>query len=359
MISQLSNIISNQLTEQPLVVLPGFGGFVKNELGASIDEHRNRIHPPKNTVVFNPRLTHNDGLLIAAIAIENEVSYVDADKWLTDAISELRFRLSNKETVLLEGIGELSKTLEGTLEFKGAESPNIQDVFFGLKPLSLHPVEKDNVDKVKELVAADGPVATKVRTLPVKRIARYAAAAIAVGFLAWLPIQQGVVGNGKMLVHQLNPFAVTTPVAYEGRTFDEKWLTKGFEKEDLLAEKFQQEYLSLYLTDDSKNAIVVRTDAIPSDEVRTDLNDDIVPENKPVLKEATSYKVIAASFRSKTEAADYVAKMIKRGFGAEYAGTESGKHLVAYGTYSSLDDAEKMLKSVSLSNKEARILADS
>lgn len=342
------------------MVLPGFGGFVKNELSASIDEHRNRIHPPKNTVVFNPRLTHNDGLLIAAIAAETEVSYVDADKWLTDAISELRFRLSNKETVLLEGIGELSKNIEGTLEFKAAELPNIQDVFFGLKPLSLRPIEKDNVDKVKELVAADGPVATKVRTLPVKRIARYAAAAIAVGFLAWLPIRQGVVGNGKMLVHQLNPFAVTLPVAYEGRIFDEKWLTKGFEKEDLLAEKFQQEYLSLYLTDDSKNAIVVRTDAIPSDEVDTDLvSEEINPEEKPNLKEASSYKVIAASFRSKTEAADYVAKMIKRGFGAEYAGTESGKHLVAYGTYSSLDDAEKMLKSVSLSNKAARILADS
>ena len=51
--------------------------------------------------------------------------------------------------------------------------------------------------------------------------------------------------------------------------------------------------------------------------------------------------------------------MIKRGFSAEYAGTENSKHLVAYGTYASIDDAQKMLSSVSLSNKEARIVSGS
>jgi len=353
--NQLGHIICLQLRKQPLVVLPSFGGFVKDEFGAELDELRNRIHPPKNSVVFNAKLSHNDGALLAASAAELELTYAEADKWLTDAISELRFRLNKGETVVLNGLGELKKSIEGSIEFTAVEVPEIQDEFFGLKPVSLNPVEKDNVDKVRELVAADGPVATKVRTLPIKRIASYAAAAIAVGFMVWLPIQKGVVGNGKQLVHQLNPFAITTEASYQSRQFDEKWLSKGFEQEDALADKFNHEYLKLHLTEKSSNAIVVKTDAVPSKEVHLE---EETPAEK-VNKNASTFKVIAATFSSKSEAADYVAKMIKRGFSAEYAGKDAQGHLVAYGTYDSLEDANRMLKSVSLSNKEARIVSGS
>ncbi|MCB0756507.1 MAG: SPOR domain-containing protein, partial [Flavobacteriales bacterium] len=352
--NQLGHIICQQLREQPLVVLPGFGGFVKDAFGAKLDELRNRIHPPKNSVIFNSKLAHNDGLLLAAIASELEMTYSDADKWLTDAISEIRFSLNNGEMVSLDGLGQLKKSIEGSIEFTALELPLIQDEFFGLKPVSLVRVEKDNVDKVRELVAADGPVATKVRTLPIKRIASYAAAAIAVGFLMWMPIQNGALNNGKMLVHQLNPFAVTTESAYQSRQFDEAWLSKGFEKEDVLADKFNHEYLKLYLAKNTGNAIVVKTDAVPSEEVKLEVE---APTAEIVNEAASSFKVIAATFVSKSDAADYVAKMIKRGFSAEYAGQDSQGHMVAYGTYNSLEDAKKMLASVSLSNKEARIVS--
>ncbi|MCB9186962.1 MAG: SPOR domain-containing protein [Flavobacteriales bacterium] len=352
--NQLGHIICQQLREQPLVVLPGFGGFVKDAFGAELDELRNRIHPPKNSVIFNSKLAHNDGLLLAAIASELEMTYSDADKWLTDAISEIRFSLNNGEMVSLDGLGQLKKSIEGSIEFTALELPLIQDEFFGLKPVSLVRVEKDNVDKVRELVAADGPVATKVRTLPIKRIASYAAAAIAVGFLMWMPIQNGALNNGKMLVHQLNPFAVTTESAYQSRQFDEAWLSKGFEKEDVLADKFNHEYLKLYLAKNTGNAIVVKTDAVPSEEVKLEVE---APTAEIVNEAAPSFKVIAATFVSKSDAADYVAKMIKRGFSAEYAGQDSQGHMVAYGTYNSLEDAKKMLASVSLSNKEARIVS--
>jgi hypothetical protein len=352
--NQLAHILCQQLREQPLVVLPGFGGFVKDAIGAGLDELRNRIHPPKNSVIFNSKLTHNDGLLIAAAAYELELTFSEADIWLTDAISEVRFRLSNGDTLVLDGLGELKRSIEGSIEFTAVDIPLIQDEFFGLKPISLRQVEKDNVDKVRELVAADGPVVTKVRTLPIKRIASYAVAAIAVGFLMWMPVQNGDLNNGKTLVHQLNPFAVTTESAYQARQFDEAWLAKGFEKEDALADKFNHEYLKLQLTNNSSNIIVVKTDAVPSEEVKIE---EETPSVEKVNKAASSFKVIAATFSSKNDAADYVAKMIKRGFVAEYAGKDAIGHMVAYGTYNSLEDAKKMLASVSLSNKEARIVS--
>jgi hypothetical protein len=353
--NKLGHIIADQLRDQPLVVLPGFGGFVKDRIGAELDELRNRVHPPKNSVIFNAKLNHNDGLLIAALAAANEVKYDEADKLLTDAISELRFRLNNGESVVWDELGTLRKSVAGNLEFEAIALPEIQDEFFGLKPVSLRPVEKDNVDKVRELVAVDGPMATKVRTLPIKRIASYAAAAVAVGFLMWMPIQNGALDNGKMLAHQLNPFAVSTEVAYSAREFDENWINKGFERKDVLADKYSQEYLALYLSKNAAKPIIVKTDAVPSNEVNIE-PDAIETE---VLRPSSSYKVIAATFSSKSEAADHVAKMIKRGFGAEYAGKDASGHLVAYGSYSSIEDAKKMLSSVSLSNKEARIVSGS
>lgn len=354
LLNQLSHIVCNQLQQEPLVVLPSFGGFVKDEVSAKLDEHRNRIHPPKKTVIFNAKLNHNDGVLIAAAAQDLEFTYADADKWLTDAISELRFRLNNGESVVLDGLGTLNKNVEGKIEFAAVETPAIQEAFFGLKSISLKPVEKDNVDKARELVAADGPIATKVRTLPIKRIASYAAAAIAVGFMVWMPIQNGMIGNGKMLVNQLNPFSVATDPAYSARQFEEGWLTKGFEQEDVLADKFNHEFLQLHLTKGSKNAIVVKTDAVPSEEVRLE---EIADES--TVEHASSYQVIAATFSTKKEATKYVSDMIKRGFSAEYAGKDAQGHLVAYGTYTSMEDAQRMLKSVSLSNKEARIVSGS
>lgn len=352
---QLGHIIIEQLQTQPLVVVPGFGGFVKDHIGAELDELRNRVHPPRNSVVFNARLSHNDGVLIAAFAEVNETTYADADKLLTDAISELRYRLNNGETIVWEGLGKLSRSIEGKVVFEAVAVPAIQDAFYGLKPVSLSRVEKDNVDKVRELVAADGPVVSKVRTLPVKRIASYAAAAMMVGFLMWIPIQNGGFENGKMLVSQLNPLATTTAPSYTARQFDENWLNKGFEREDALSEKYSQEYISLYLTENSAQPIMVKTDAIPSTEVNVDAEEPVKTE---INRSASSFRVIAATFNTRSQAADYVAKMIKRGFSAEYAGQDNTGHLVAYGTYNSLEDAEKMLASVSLSNKEARIVSE-
>ena len=350
--NKLGHIVSKQLNEQPLAVLPGFGGFVKDHVGAQLDELRNRIHPPKNTVIFNARLVHNDGLLVASISADCDVTYAEADVWLTDAISELKFRLNNTETVSWEGLGQLKKNINGTVEFHAVDIAEIQNEFFGLKPVALRPVEKDNVDRAKELVSAEGPVVKTLRTIPIRKVAGYATAAVFAGLLIWTPIKTGVLSNSKTLVHEMNPFATGSNPVYSPRSFNDTWLTRGFEKEDALSDKFQKEYLNLYLTNNTSNPIVVKTDAIPSEEVSA-------IEDNPISETATSYQVIAATFSSKSDAADYVANMIKRGFGAEYAGTENGKHLVAYGTYNSIEDAKKMLKSVSLSNKEARIVSES
>ena len=45
------------------VMLPGLGGFVCNPRSAWYDEAQQQIVPPSRDVLFNPRLTTNDGLV--------------------------------------------------------------------------------------------------------------------------------------------------------------------------------------------------------------------------------------------------------------------------------------------------------
>jgi hypothetical protein len=349
----LGHIIIELLRDQHVAVLPGFGGFVTDHVGAELDSLRHRIQPPHRTVIFNAKLSHNDGLLVTTVATERGISYLEADTFVTDAISELRFRLDAGEQVLFEGLGTLRKSMEGRVEFIAVPVPDVLDDFYGLKTINLRPVEKDNVDRMRELVSADGPVATKVRTLPLKQIASYAAAAVAIGFFAWIPVQQGLFGTGTKWAHQLNPLALGVESTYHSRTFNENWLTKGYEQKDALADKFEKEYLELHLVNGSDHAIVVKTEAVPSAELN--LNEASEIASSPTT--ATRHMVIAATFGSKSDADAYVQKMTQRGFAAAYAGKDANGHMVAYGSYTNLEDAQKMLASVSLSNKEARIVS--
>jgi len=60
------------------VMLPGLGGFVCNPRSARFDEAKSEITPPSRDVLFNPRLTTNDGLLANELMRCHGVDYREA-----------------------------------------------------------------------------------------------------------------------------------------------------------------------------------------------------------------------------------------------------------------------------------------
>ena len=62
------------------VIIPGFGGFVCNERPAWYDDDKEEMVPPSRDVLFNPNLTHNDGLLAQEIIRSTGLSYSEAMK---------------------------------------------------------------------------------------------------------------------------------------------------------------------------------------------------------------------------------------------------------------------------------------
>ena len=60
---ELSGYIGDLLQKHNCVIVPEFGGFIANYKSAVIDTVNNRINPPSKSVLFNPNLVNNDGLL--------------------------------------------------------------------------------------------------------------------------------------------------------------------------------------------------------------------------------------------------------------------------------------------------------
>ncbi len=322
-VKQLGLIVQQLLQQHPMVILPGVGGFVVERVSAQLDTQRGRITPPSFTVLFNAQLSHNDGLLAQSIAAHWGFSLSEADNWLTDAIAELRFCFANNETVQWLGIGQLQQNWEGRIQFVPEEGGMVMPELFGLRPIQLTEI-RHKVDLTERTLEV-------VRTVPVKRIVSYAAAAMLAGVMIWLPFQEGAVSTGKQLAAEMGVMSWGAKSQYTPRTFSPTWELESVSESD-------------------KATLESSATAEISEEAP-------VLEQAPAVVYPTRFYVVAGSYATKTQADAYLTSLLNRGFEAEYAGEDAnGTHLVAYGTYSTMNDASSMLASVSLSNKEARIV---
>ncbi len=318
---QLGHIVGGLLRKHSMVILPGFGGLVLERMPARLDAQRGRLLPPSDELIFNTRLHHNDGLLVEAVAAIWGFSLKEADLWVTDAITELRFELKGGGRVEWPQLGTLSTDVEGRIRFVPSADRETSADLFGLRPLQVSEVEQSDSLRTKAIGAA--------RALPAKRIVGYAAAAMAVGLLAWLPFQQGVVDGGRQLVAEMGLMPKSSEALYSPREFRPLW------ESEAVAE--------MPVADESP---VVEMEVT-----------ETAPEEVAVAHYPTRFHVVAATFATRAEAEAHRDRLVSRGFGAEMAGTDAqGRFAVSYGTYDGMGKAEAMLASVRLSNAEARII---
>ena len=99
------------------VIIPGFGGFVCNERPAWYDEENEEMVPPSRDVLFNPNLTHNDGLLAQEIIRTTGVTYSDAMALAEEESSFISSKLKAGNTVEIPGVGRLYSGEDGVNRF--------------------------------------------------------------------------------------------------------------------------------------------------------------------------------------------------------------------------------------------------
>jgi hypothetical protein len=122
------------------VTIPGLGGFILQSQPSRIEREKSRIYPPSRYPYFNSMLNHDDGLLISAIALAENISYHDSGLFVHGFVSDCKIRLSLGEKIVLEGIGEFSTNPEGAIQFRHLNHSNFLQETFGMEPLNIYPV---------------------------------------------------------------------------------------------------------------------------------------------------------------------------------------------------------------------------
>ena len=152
------------------IIVPGLGGFVVNETGVEKNGLWG-LDAPTFELIFNNKLTYNDGLLAESLMKTSNISFAAATKQIDSASQELRSILMKSEEVEWDNLGTFKTNGENNLIF----TPNkayVRPQFFGLSNARFKPA-----------VLALSSTSNNENSIPVRSIMRYVSTAIAVALL--------------------------------------------------------------------------------------------------------------------------------------------------------------------------------
>ena len=314
---QLGHIIKETLVQHRFVVLPEVGAFLLRKLPAKIHPVHDRIEPPKDEVRFNEAIKDNDGLLVSRIAKQGG-NHSEAELELKSLVAKIEFNLAKKSPVDFGPLGVLKKNYDGNLIFTQAESVDVWPSHFGLGTVHLKPLEVEKKVNIKQLVPSGKKLAAE---FPVKKALGYAAA------LA-LMVSMGIV---PMTNENNRNMASLSFASFLGSPVEANYTPRSFQPLEVSASYISEEPVLV--------------------------SEKTAPVIEEVAVEASEFFVIAGAFDSKSNATNLINDLNSRGFGGMYVGKFDKKHLVSYGSYSSLADARGMKASVQLGNPDAWVLA--
>ncbi len=197
------------------IIVPGLGGFVVNETGVEKNGLWG-LDAPAFELIFNSKLTYNDGLLAESLMKTNNISFTRATKLIESASQELRNRLMKSEEVEWDNLGIFKTNKENNIIFL----PNkayVRPQFFGLSNARFKPA-----------ALALTSSSSNENAIPVKSIMRYVSTAIAVAVLFFLvvvsynntsPVSQHAEIVSKPLIFGNNPSRMHTAKASQPAAF--------------------------------------------------------------------------------------------------------------------------------------------
>jgi hypothetical protein len=227
----VETLIGDLLLQHNCVVVPNFGGFVAQRVSAQIDFEKGLLLPPRKSVLFNRQLINNDGLLITAVAQENELSYPQATDKVDQTVANWQQQLLGGQRITIDRVGILFMDAERNLCFEQDRFFNLLLESYGLS--AVHFIAAEDVAATetlantkqlaeqlteKEVVTkGDVPVlqlTEETRIVPIgrsktRKVVRYAAAACLlpiVFYSVWIPMKTDVLESGVLTLHDFNPF---------------------------------------------------------------------------------------------------------------------------------------------------------
>lgn len=167
----LTNYISDLLYRYECVIVPEFGGFVTNTIGAKINESAHTFSPPSKQITFNSHLNVNDGLLANYIASSENISFEQACNAIALCVHKWQIELQSNP-LKIGSIGVLSLNENGQIIFEPNHQVNYLSTSFGLSTF-----ESSSIQRHKEVVKPIMPASKSQDKKVVPAFIKYAAAA--------------------------------------------------------------------------------------------------------------------------------------------------------------------------------------
>lgn len=167
----LATYINDLLYRYDCVIVPDFGGFVTNRIGAKVNNFTHTFTPPSKQVTFNSLLKHNDGLLANYIASAENISFEKASTAISLSVIKWQNELQSK-AVEIENLGSLSLSEDKKIVFEPFLTVNFLTESFGLST-----IESSAVSRYKQQVKPLIPFQNKEKKKGVPAFIKYAATA--------------------------------------------------------------------------------------------------------------------------------------------------------------------------------------
>lgn len=236
----LANYINDLLYRYDCVIVPNFGGFITNIIGANVSAEKNTFYPPKKQITFNVYLQHNDGLLANYIASDKKISFEKAVSFIADEVTVWN-KLLETSSVTVAKVGSLSLNESKQILFEPNPTSNFLTASFGLSTVNSAKVGRVVAPTVKPL-----PIVTEQKeTIIPLYVKRAVAAAILVGvaYIGWNATQNqqptDLVANQENAVQkkiQSATFVIDNPLPTINLN-----VTKTVKKFHIIAGAFQEE----------------------------------------------------------------------------------------------------------------------
>ncbi len=294
----IANYINDLLYRYDCVIVPNFGGFITNRVGAKLNVDSHTFTPPKKLISFNSHLKGNDGLLANFISSSENITFEEAATLISEAV--VKWNEDLKQGVLNFGaIGTLMLNENKKVIFEPNTSVNFLAESFGLSAIHTHSVQRTNTLNKVAILKEEKPVIPIHKNEDRKGVATFIKYAATAAILLTL----GFVGN--------NAFK------------QNKQQTQIANQKNALEKKIQ-------------SATFVISNPLPTLELNI-TKEEVV--KKEVIK-TNKFAVIAGAFQFKENAEKKVKQLKKQGFNAVIVGVNKwGLTQVAFDTYSNRNDA--------------------
>lgn len=139
---ELSRHIENLLLKHNCVIVPQLGGFVTQYVPARYIAEEQIFLPPYRSVGFNPRLKHNDGLLIQSYMQTYDTSYPETIRLIEEAVVQVKEQLQTSGEFEFNNIGKLILRMDGSYDFSPCEAGVVSPELYAFDSFSIEAIAK-------------------------------------------------------------------------------------------------------------------------------------------------------------------------------------------------------------------------